>query len=239
MDLLKDPLKDNLPNGSNENTNQESPSNNRQIKIEPNTHNIFDSKISQLENEKNGNHRDIIENNSSKISPISPNKKPNIKDFEILQDLGRGAYAKVCLARYIHNNKMIAIKILDKSFMNKHQKSQEALVEREILTICDHHSIIKLLSTFHDKRKLYFVLEYAPNKDLASFMRSQGILSYETAQFFAAQVLNVLIYLHQKNIAHRDLKPENIVLDSEMHIKLVSERCLILYFIGRFFYCSN
>jgi hypothetical protein len=237
MDPVKDPLKHNLPNGSNENTNQESPSYNRQIKIEPNTHKSFDTKVSQLENENenenNGNHKnhkDIIENNSSKISPISPNKKPNIKDFEILQDLGRGAYAKVCLARYIHNNKMIAIKILDKSFMNKHQKSQEALVEREILSICDHHSIIKLLSTFHDKRKLYFVLEYAPNKDLASFMRSQGILSYETAQFFAAQVLNVLIYLHQKNIAHRDLKPENIVLDSEMHIKLVSENFLIFFY---------
>lgn len=171
-----------------------------------------------LSSETNLNSKTKIQND---ITPISPNKKPNIKDFEIMNDLGRGAYAKVCLARYIHNNKMIALKILDKSFMNKLNKSQEALIEREILTLCDHHNIIKLLSTFHDKRKLYFVLEYAPNKDLATFLRCQGILSFETAQFFAAQVLNVIVYLHQKNIAHRDLKPENIVLDSNMHIKLV------------------
>jgi 3-phosphoinositide dependent protein kinase-1 len=221
MDLKIDPVGGYLHNRDTETIQPESP-NNRQIIMESQAGNTFESQVNQLE--INENHNEMVNNspdNVSKISPISPSKKPNIKDFEILQDLGRGAYAKVCLARYIHNNKIIAIKILDKSFMNKHQKSQEALIEREILTICDHHSIIKLLSTFHDKRKLYFVLEYAPNKDLASFLRSQGILSYETAQFFAAQVLNALIYLHQKNIAHRDLKPENIVLDSEMHVKLV------------------
>jgi protein-serine/threonine kinase len=105
--------------------------------------------------------------------------------------------------------------------MNKFNKSHEALIEREILTTCDHQNIIKLLSTFHDKRKLYFVLEYAPNRDLSSFLRSQGVLSYETGQFFAAQILNVITYLYKKNIAHRDLKPENIVLDSDMNIKLV------------------
>jgi 3-phosphoinositide dependent protein kinase-1 len=166
--------------------------------------------------------KDIQTSNLSTMSPTSsPTKKSSIKDFLILKDLGRGAYGKVTLAKYVTNHKKIAIKILDKKFMNKHNKSHEALIEREILSNCDHPNIIKLISTFHDKDKLYYVLEYAPNKDLANFIRSQGVLSLDLGKFYAAEIVNAIEYLHNKNIAHRDLKPENMVLDQNMHIKLV------------------
>jgi 3-phosphoinositide dependent protein kinase-1 len=85
----------------------------------------------------------------------------------------------------------------------------------------DHPCVIKLQSTFQDREKLYFILEYAPNKDLATFLRTQGVLEYELARFYAAEIVNGLEYLHSKKIAHRDLKPENIMLDENMHIKLV------------------
>lgn len=158
---------------------------------------------------------------SLSTSPLTPGKKLTLKDFEIISELGRGAYAKVVLAKYVLTNKKIAIKILDKHFINKLSKSHEALIEREILSNLNHPNIIKLLSTFQDKEKLYFVLEYAPNRDLATFIRSQGVLSLEMGRFYAAEIVNAIEYLHSKNIAHRDLKPENMILDSQMHIKIV------------------
>jgi 3-phosphoinositide dependent protein kinase-1 len=154
-------------------------------------------------------------------SPINPGKKVSIKDFEIISELGKGAYAKVVLARYILTNKNIAIKILNKNFIHKVNKSHEALIEREILTSLNHPNIIKLHSTFQDKQKLYFVLDYAPNRDLSTFIRSQGKLSFELARFYAAEIVNAIEYLHSMNIAHRDLKPENMILDINMHIKIV------------------
>lgn len=39
-------------------------------------------------------------------------------------------------------------------------------------------------------------------------------------QFYAAEILLALEYLHQINIIYRDLKPENVLLDSDGHVAL-------------------
>ena len=39
-------------------------------------------------------------------------------------------------------------------------------------------------------------------------------------QFYAAETLIALGYLHHCDIIYRDLKPENILLDQEGHIRL-------------------
>jgi 3-phosphoinositide dependent protein kinase-1 len=187
---------------------------------EPKDTNKLNLKLLKHESNRSVSTTDVRSGVSS--GSVSPSKKPTFKDFEPLSDLGRGAYAKVSLVRNLNTNKKFAIKIMDKYFMNKLNKSHEAFIEREILSNCDHPNIIKLVSTFHDKEKLYYVLEYAPKGDLATFLRSQGILSFETGRFYAAEILNAIEYLSSKNMAHRDLKPENIVLDSNMHIKLVN-----------------
>jgi len=46
-------------------------------------------------------------------------------------------------------------------------------------------------------------------------------LTFNLAQFYAAEILLALEYIHNKGVYHRDLKPENIVLDEKMHIKIV------------------
>lgn len=42
-----------------------------------------------------------------------------------------------------------------------------------------------------------------------------------TIQFYIAEIIKVLEYLHSKGIVHRDLKPENIILTDERHVKLI------------------
>jgi 3-phosphoinositide dependent protein kinase-1 len=46
-------------------------------------------------------------------------------------------------------------------------------------------------------------------------------LKFETAQFYTAQIVNALEYLHSMGIAHRDLKPENIMVDKNFYLKIV------------------
>ena len=105
------------------------------------------------------------------LSAINPNKKNSINDFDLLSNLGRGAYAKVVLARNKYNGKLYAIKIINKNFLEKFNKQHEVHIEKYTLTKLNHPNIVKLNKTFQDKRHLYFVLEFCQNKDLNSLMR--------------------------------------------------------------------
>ena len=89
-----------------------------------------------------------------------------MKLFKPVSVIGRGAYAKVVLARYVNDNKLYAVKILKKQhILEKHQEKQ-ILMEKEILAHIDHSFLVKLKMSFQDERKLYFVLEYCPGGEL-------------------------------------------------------------------------
>ena len=171
---------------------------------------------------ENFNKPNISKNNnmSSRLSTASTQKKTSIEDFTISQELGSGSYAKVILARHNLNGKTYAIKKINKNMLNNYEKQHEVHIEKQCLAELKHPNIIKLHKTFQDKKNLYFVLDYCKNKDLSRLINTLGKLDYKLAQFYLAEILSAIIYMHKQGIYHRDLKPENIGLDEEMHLKL-------------------
>lgn len=125
-----------------------------------------------------------------------------------------------------------AVKIVDKKFIVRHNKQKYVMNEKACLSRLEHESIIKLFYTFHDddhlcmKRlvivyvRLDFVLELASGGELFELIRSFGRLPLYLTQFFAAELVDTLEYLHAQRICHRDLKPENILLNEHHKIKL-------------------
>ena len=64
-------------------------------------------------------------------------------------------------------------------------------------------------------------MEFAEGGSLKKYIYSNQKRCSETVRFYAAQVLDGLLYLHQQqNVIYRDLKPENILLTREGHVKL-------------------
>lgn len=147
------------------------------------------------------------------------NTKVSRKDFQVLNVIGKGAFAKVCLSTY--KDIKFSLKIIDKKFMEQLEKTHEPYIERHILSLLDHPFIIKLHSTFQDSKSLYFVLDYCKNRSLAELLHVQVVLSGELNLYYIACIVEALGYLRKVGICHRDLKPENIVLDENMKIKLV------------------
>lgn len=41
-----------------------------------------------------------------------------------------------------------------------------------------------------------------------------------TGHYFFSQLLDVLEYMHRKNVVHRDIKPENILVTDHLQLKL-------------------
>lgn len=96
--------------------------------------------------------------------------------------------------------------------------------EREILgEVSGHPFITNLLASFTDRDFLYLLLDYVPGGELFSYLRKFRRFDENMARFYAAEIVLVLEYLHEKQggVAYRDLKPENLLLDGEGHIRLV------------------
>ena len=174
---------------------------------------------------KNFNHQNKINKSNSEQNLLKPQKKIKkkvINEYEIIKEIGKGAYGTVYLVKKENEGKKYAMKVLEKYFLSRNNKSNDALIERIILSICHHKSIIKLISSFQTKSKLIFILEYCQNKDLDFIIRKFGILNNELAKKFFAEIVNVIDYLHNElKISHNDLKPSNIMLDKNYHLKLI------------------
>ncbi len=52
------------------------------------------------------------------------------------------------------------------------------MMERDVLAAAKHSGIIGLYHAFCDERRLYFVLEYAPNGELIDLLHAAGYTSF-------------------------------------------------------------
>ena len=65
-----------------------------------------------------------------------------------------------------------------------------------------------------------FVLDLAPNGDLADLVKKHGSLALPCARWYIAQIVDAVLWMHSKGVLHRDLKPENVLLDTELRVKI-------------------
>ena len=148
--------------------------------------------------------------------------REKIKDFVIIKEIGQGSFGSVFLVEKEKTKKNYALKVINKDFLSRTERTEEALIERLILSKCKHPSIVRLSLSFQTKHKLFFVMEYCQNKDLDELLRKFGTFEPDLALQIICELVNVLDYLHNTmEISHNDLKPSNILLDSNFHIKLI------------------
>ncbi|ONI23718.1 hypothetical protein PRUPE_2G204000 [Prunus persica] len=113
-----------------------------------------------------------------------------------------------------------ALKIMDKKFITKENKTAYVKLERIVLDQLDHPGIVRLFFTFQDSFSLYMALESCEGGELFDQITRKGRLSEDEARFYAAEVVDALEYIHSMGLIHRDIKPENLLLTSEGNIKI-------------------
>ena len=98
---------------------------------------------------------------------------------------------------------------------------ENVALERKILLQVDHPMIMKLVKTFQDDKRLYFLLEYVQGMDLFDTMRVLNVVKKKEAKFYAGSLTLMVEHLHSLNIVYRDFKPENLMVDEDGYLKLI------------------
>ena len=146
-------------------------------------------------------------------------KKMNIREFEPLTIIGRGAFGEVRVCRQISTGDIVAIKKMRKEDMLNKNQLMHVRTEREIMT-SSNEWIVNLKYSFQDEYYLYLVMDYLPGGDLMNLLMKKEILTEEEARFYTAEMILAVDSVHKLNCIHRDLKPDNILIDRRGHIQL-------------------
>ena len=149
------------------------------------------------------------------------NDKVQLDQLLIVKQLGSGMFGNVFLVYSSTNNFLYALKTVSKPKVAQYDIAESLLLERKILLQIDHPLIIKLVKTFKDRERVYFLLEHVQGPDLFDALRDLNILNNESSRFYIGCLLLMLEHLHMREIVHRDLKPENIMVDMQGYPKLI------------------
>ncbi|HVS60798.1 MAG TPA: serine/threonine-protein kinase, partial [Gemmatimonadaceae bacterium] len=145
--------------------------------------------------------------------PIAPLRVALRKHYEILRQIGQGAFATVYLARDLKHERKVAIKVLN---ADPTSETGELRFIREIRTVArlQHPNILPLHDSGHVEALLYYVMPYVAGETLRDRIDRERQLSCDVACSIARDAADALAYAHAQGIIHRDIKPENILLSA-------------------------
>ena len=137
----------------------------------------------------------------------------NFFDFyEMLDDIGEGKFGLVKLGIHKSTHQRVAIKIIKKSQM-KDNDAELVKSEIDIMKLCHHPNVVRLLDHFENAEYIFIVMEYISGGSLKDYFI---LKKYKFDEKRASQIMFQLglglQYLHQYGIVHRDLKPDNIMM---------------------------
>uniref|UniRef100_A0A671VU72 non-specific serine/threonine protein kinase n=1 Tax=Sparus aurata TaxID=8175 RepID=A0A671VU72_SPAAU len=138
--------------------------------------------------------------------------------WDIIGELGDGAFGKVFKAQNKQTGILAAAKVID---TKTEEELEDYMVEIDILASCDHPNIVKLLDAFYYESKLWILIEFCAGGAVdAVMLELERPLTEPQIRVVCKQTLQALIYLHDNNIIHRDLKAGNILLTLDGDVKL-------------------
>lgn len=132
--------------------------------------------------------------------------------YEIIDEIGNGQFGVVKLGVHKKTKERVAIKIIKKEGM-KAPDIELVRNEIDIMKLCHHPNIVKLLDHFENVDYIFIVMEYLSGGELQSYLTDKKFKFTENqAAKMIKQIGEAVKYIQQFGIIHRDLKPGNIML---------------------------
>ncbi len=143
-----------------------------------------------------------------------------IGPFELLEKIGEGGMGVVYRARYIGNNRQVAVKLIPNDITANATTLARFERELEVLNQLSHPNIVHCFGGRCESKHRYYAMEYIPGGTLADYLAEKGPLSWEKVVDFGIQMCDALQYAHERGVTHRDVKPGNFLLTKSGQLKL-------------------
>jgi serine/threonine-protein kinase len=139
--------------------------------------------------------------------------------FELLDKLGEGGMGVVYRARYVVDNRHVAVKLLPPNIGNEMILSRFER-EVEILKTLRHPHIVRCFGGKCEGNQHFYAMELVEGGTLDRLLEQQGKLSWEATIQFALQMAAGLAFAHERGVVHRDVKPGNFLITPAGKLKL-------------------
>jgi len=158
-----------------------------------------------------------IRNFIKKTNELPPT---TLEFYKFIKLIGKGAFGKVTLGVHLLTGKHVAIKTIEKSFMNDEFSKRKVFQEVYLLKKIKHSNVIRLLEVFESEKHMLIVMEYAGGGDLLRLIKRKGRLEESDSKYIFKQIVYGVAHIHCRSVIHRDIKLDNILLDSEKGVKI-------------------
>ncbi len=140
--------------------------------------------------------------------------------YDIQSLLGSGGMGEVYRAHDARLNRVVAIKVLPKTYSADAERLQRFVQEARAAAGLNHPNILSIFDIGEDHGAPYIVSELLEGQALRERIRG-GPISSRKAIDYALQVARGLAAAHEKGIVHRDLKPENLFVTHDERVKIL------------------
>ena len=163
-----------------------------------------------------------------------------VDDFKLLKVLGKCPFGEVYLAQKSNSNELFMAKRIKRQIPE--DKNSYEYIEKEIniLNSLNHPNIIKLITTKKTKHNFYVIFEYINGYNLSDSLHKY-MQKYNKAfseliiQHLMRQIIEALIYIHEKKIIHTNLNINNIMVgfdsqDDKENLNMMNAKIKIMEF---------
>ncbi len=143
--------------------------------------------------------------------------------YSLDRELGRGGMGVVYLAREVHLDRWVAIKLLPPEYAAQPLLRERFVREAQLAARLSHPHIVPIHAVDAADNFVYFVMAYVAGETLAQRVQARGPVSASDGARVLREVAWALGHAHTQGLVHRDVKPDNILLEAETGRALVAD----------------
>ncbi len=132
--------------------------------------------------------------------------------FQLLEQLGTGAFGSVWKAKDTQLDRLVAVKIPRRRDLSA-EETEKFIREPRAAAQVRHPNIVTVHEVGIEDDTIYIVSDYINGVSLNEWLTAKVLSPREAAQL-CAKLAEAIHGAHQQGVIHRDLKPSNILMDA-------------------------